>query len=686
MWITTIHPRKLLGNERGISNVIVIVLSLVILVVIAANVILWSYRINQLDWERMQEDLDIIDVVSVYNSSWSTAEGEYIISKGSRTNGTYMNTQAVDGSFETFEEGLTAALEHGCAFRSSDVRVSTTSGTPANDSEAILDIMLDEDSHIFVIYNAGSRAGSAEDQAGKGCSINIDGEDKAFSWQSPYAPDSANSVTVVWASYLSAGAHTIQGRFFANREGYSVGIDTRQLVAYWFPTASAEYVRSSISTTTVSSTPVDDVEAVLNITLDEESVAFIAYNAGNRLGSAEPQEGKGITLNVDGSDVSTVEWQSGCGFQDANSVTIAYATLLTTSSHTIKGRFFSPSGQTTTIDERQLIVFCFPADLVTYRFTESASPVFTASGDPVNDTEATLSATLTTSSNSLIIYTGGNSHGATECRGGKGVLLNVDGADKLNTSSWQSPQARDYADSATSLWSGQLSAGLHTIQGRFFSNTPGSSSPNITISHRQLLVLSFSAAAANYRLDVSNAFAVDLSTYPSDYIRTLEIQMSCRANDFEKWYLKLYNWSSSSYSNNGLNSTIGYTPSTEWSRYTVNATDKWSSYVYDNSTIRLKLVDEGADGNQTKIDVDFLAVRVLVNGAKFTFKQEGSLTCHIVSLWVNNYTHHRRYEISVFINSGERTSYVRSDISLPNKPHIIKAVTARGNVAVYSED
>lgn len=35
------------------------VLSLVILVIITSNVILWSYQMNQLDWEKMQESIKV---------------------------------------------------------------------------------------------------------------------------------------------------------------------------------------------------------------------------------------------------------------------------------------------------------------------------------------------------------------------------------------------------------------------------------------------------------------------------------------------------------------------------------------------------------------------------------------------------------------------------------------------------
>jgi hypothetical protein len=64
---TIIKLLKRFRNEkRGVSNVIVVMLSLILVVVIASNVILWSYQMNQLDWEKMQEKIEIIDVVSVW--------------------------------------------------------------------------------------------------------------------------------------------------------------------------------------------------------------------------------------------------------------------------------------------------------------------------------------------------------------------------------------------------------------------------------------------------------------------------------------------------------------------------------------------------------------------------------------------------------------------------------------------
>lgn len=58
-------------NKHGISNVIVAMLSLVIVVIIFSNVILTSYQMNQFDWERMQENVEITNVegttITLYN-------------------------------------------------------------------------------------------------------------------------------------------------------------------------------------------------------------------------------------------------------------------------------------------------------------------------------------------------------------------------------------------------------------------------------------------------------------------------------------------------------------------------------------------------------------------------------------------------------------------------------------------
>jgi hypothetical protein len=82
-------------------------LSLILIVLIVSNVVLWSYQMNQFDLERMQENIKISNVTRVTHSSWFTAQNEYSVMAGSRLSGTYTDTKFSDGSPETFREEKT---------------------------------------------------------------------------------------------------------------------------------------------------------------------------------------------------------------------------------------------------------------------------------------------------------------------------------------------------------------------------------------------------------------------------------------------------------------------------------------------------------------------------------------------------------------------------------------------------
>jgi hypothetical protein len=60
-----IITRLLKREKRGISTVIVVMLSLVLVAIIVGNVVLWSYQMNQLDLQRTQENLTISNVTRI---------------------------------------------------------------------------------------------------------------------------------------------------------------------------------------------------------------------------------------------------------------------------------------------------------------------------------------------------------------------------------------------------------------------------------------------------------------------------------------------------------------------------------------------------------------------------------------------------------------------------------------------
>ncbi|MGQ9640707.1 MAG: hypothetical protein ACUVUF_01095 [Candidatus Bathycorpusculaceae bacterium] len=100
--------RLLKRDKSGISNVIVVMLSLILIVMIVGNVVLWSYQMNQLDLERIQEKVQITNVTRMAGSPWFTAQKEFSITAGSRVSGTYTDTNFIDDVHETFREEFTS--------------------------------------------------------------------------------------------------------------------------------------------------------------------------------------------------------------------------------------------------------------------------------------------------------------------------------------------------------------------------------------------------------------------------------------------------------------------------------------------------------------------------------------------------------------------------------------------------
>jgi hypothetical protein len=187
------------------------------------------------------------------------------------------------------------------------------------------------------------------------------------------------------------------------------------------------------------------------------------------------------------------------------------------------------------------------------------------------------------------------------------------------------------------------------------------------------------------RLSINGVFTIDLSEYPLAYIQSIEIQLRYIANDSgERWYLQAYNWTKAAYSNVGFNSSAGQIPATGWNYYTVNFATSWRSYMWNNGTIHVQFMDQGPDSSSTIIDIDFLGVRAVIDGARFSFRNDGALTSHLVSLWIINATIHQHYDIDEFLNSGENATYTRVDVHLPTDNFIVKVITERGNVAVLA--
>jgi hypothetical protein len=363
----------------------------------------------------------------------------------------------------------------------SDVRVESPDGSLVDDTESELSFTLPEDSYVLVIYNASSRYGSREYRLGKYGFVNVDGIslydtrcDQAPGWD-----DFANSITCVWAGRLTAGAHTVRGVFAGAVAGYTVGVDVRQMVVLAVPVSSGPLAYGVVAPSTLSyypEYPVEDPHARLLFSLAGEAGVLAVYNASKMKGWASVPRGAYAVMFVDGLPVL----ESRVDQSTLYTVTPTYESLGLTSVafarlgagvHSISCRFTN-----TYVTTRTLAYIVAPREWastgrMSFVRVEGNYPTM-RSPPPWDDPEAILTIDLPEDSLCLAVYSVTNSPDSVESDFGKFTLINVDGVDVPESFASQSPGRDNYGNSVLSLWAGRLTAGSHTIKGRWGSNLP----------------------------------------------------------------------------------------------------------------------------------------------------------------------------------------------------------------------
>jgi len=105
------------ADTRGNSIVIATVLGLVIVVTIVVNIFLWNYEMNQLDYEKIREDVTFASVVRVNgSSSWFITQSEYTVNNGIHISGSYTDTHSIDSNYESFSESGNMTLINAESF------------------------------------------------------------------------------------------------------------------------------------------------------------------------------------------------------------------------------------------------------------------------------------------------------------------------------------------------------------------------------------------------------------------------------------------------------------------------------------------------------------------------------------------------------------------------------------------
>lgn len=614
--------KRLKRDKRGISNVIVVMLSLILVIVIVANVVLWSYQMNQFDWERMQENLEIVGVARVTNSSWFVAQSEYTVNTGSHISGTFMDTQSMGDQYESFTEVLNW-WNVNYSYRRQITITNNLASTLSSGYSTLLTMdtaalvssgkMLSNGNDLRIVCWNGSSLVEIDRHL---VDMNTSSTQVWFKTQADVPASGSDNNYYVYYDNLGAVSPP------ANKSNVYLWFDDFNRVSNPDITIEASYsAKTGGGTWSIETSKLKNVGAAG----DPNKLIITA------LGNVDTDIDMLVKINVTsfvGGDLSRMGLS--CCMDTDPSRGSGYCAL-----------FYDDRGSLDLLNDLRSWgtrgTYSWSLNTWYYMRFRVIDPVSKLGKVKVWQVGTTEPDTWTVDGN----FGGGTarSHGE----------VGFGGSRTSDTTYFDDILIRYIADLEPSA-----SLGMEESQ-------------------------------SDSRLDIDGAFVIDLSTYPLTYIQTGEMQIRYRSSDAsERWYLKAYNWSSSTYSDSGFNSTAGHMPTKEWDYYAVNFTDRWSSYLHGDGTVYIKIVDEGADSNQTIIDIDFLAVRVVINGMKFTFQNKGSSTSHLVSLWVNNSTDHRRYDVNIFINSADTESYIRSDISLPNKPYTVKVVTERGNTAVFA--
>lgn len=254
--------------------------------------------------------------------------------------------------------------------------------------------------------------------------------------------------------------------------------------------------------------------------------------------------------------------------------------------------------------------------------------------------------------------------------GGDGYLSRVLGTSDVTFSQTITVNPTSFRDPVTSLWRLKIRA------------VKASPAPFELWLDFIELKAEAEGGVETYGLSVSGDFDLNLARHPIENLFLIEVYIRFKASDTEEsWILEAYNWTSKK------SEEVGNLPSARhFKDYALDLGDNWQNYVNPiNGTIRLIFHDERPDGSPTTINIDLFAVRVVLkHGVVFTFNNEGASTTHIVAVWINNATTHKRYDVDIFINSGETLTIVREDMSLPNDTFVVKVVTERGNIAVFA--
>lgn len=569
-------------GKRGVSNVIVVMLSLVLVTIIVANVVLWSYQMNRVDLERIQENFAIEGVSASNGAFHNYNPSEYaLVGSTNLLSGNISNLAADDSLYAVFRSYYSGTSASDFVDNDiSDVDSSADKGTHSNFTAE-----KQGPDNVYDMLREGNVAGGTSEQ-----------------WASP---DGYNDFGDVWDL-----------ESFAYDNSTSTAARTRVPAGSW-----CEYLELTHN-------------AVLCGKIQYYAVGSSSFIAG-------------IAIDIyDGLD--WIQVYNGTGTWDAwvnvtfteRSVTKMRFSFLNTHSASHTAFMFEAA-------------FLQRVDSANYELDLEAQWTG-VDHEQMNEFLCIYAGTLSAESLKVDVWTGS-------------TWINVIAA--LQPNQWNNISVSSYLNLST-----------------------------FTVRFRDGLIID---DAIQDSWDIDTAL---LHVWSNEYTSQVEFtgssdtqnwsQMTWTVND--AWTvgsvsvtIQLYNYALDTYSTSGDGYSVYISDSTPNAEENKTQTIVVNPTQFRNATGYWKMKVKGVKATDTQFDfeADWIELKVVqALGTVFTLKNGGPETVHLVSLWVINATHHRRYETDLYINSGDAMSYIREDIELSDRPYTIKVVTERGNISIYSED
>jgi hypothetical protein len=596
-------------------------LGLVLLVIIVGNVFLSSFQMNQMDSDKIQEKLDITNVAQQETATWITAQNEFTLNIGTRTD-TFLGTCiAEDGTFETFIEAIAQTLfPH--------IEAITVNG----------------ESYLSLSINSATSAGYTADAS------------MATAGRTLFAKA---LYSLAGSSSFSASTWTVHYRAWQDAQSAESTITNSPGSCY---SLGQEWTKPTNAYT-------DDGISAYSVTKDEVE-SYSGYNFDIPEGAQISQVRIRLDANNGGNDYINVRVSVDGGSSWLKTVYPVYLVSSETTNWVDVTSWTKWTPDQLNKDNIHV--------QVTHKKSGGADSV-SIDWIPVEVTYLAESATAYVDVDVKILRADGTVRttlatavGASSNLGATAQTL----SGTYNAEAYNVVSQTDYLE--IDYYVNVASAGTGYAHLRIDDKELADS--------EQTRITGMTAANA-YRLNIENSYSLDLQDTPLSSLSGLEVLLVYNASELdEKWIIRAYNWETHTFSDAGFNDTMGTQPETagSWSTYALQITENWKNYVSSTGEVRLQISDGSTGASQTSISIDFLGVKALIGGTGITLKNSSASTVHIIALWVNSPTIHNRYDLDLYLNSGKSTTTFPAEVEIPTGSYILKAVTERGTIAVYS--